>query len=157
MALKSLFLSLILTAFFGYSFTVGLTTKDSFIQKVPEWGGFVILIGGGVLYLLAFWWGIKGFPQHKFLSIVSLGLSGFGLACYALVISMELNRGKASPGQFDYDLGKIPVQEQAAIRSLAKQTGIPEKEIHLTEYWKLRDFPMAVCLQKGHVMGIGVT
>ncbi|RYU97632.1 leucine-rich repeat domain-containing protein [Emticicia agri] len=157
MAIKSFFLSLLLTIFFGYTFTVGLTTKDSFLHKIPDWGGFIMMIAGGILYLLAFWWGVKGFPQHKFLSLLSLGMSGFGIACYALVISMEMNRGKPSPGQFDYDLAKIPAQEQAAIRSLAKQTGTPEKEIHLTEYWKLRDFPMAVCLQKGHVLGVGVT
>src|SRR6218665_1246660 len=157
MAIKSFFLSLLLTIFFGYSFTIGITTKGSFIQKVPEWGGFIILIAGGILYLLAFWWGIRGFPQHKLLSILSLLLSGFGLACYALVISMELNRGKPSPGQFDYDLTQIPAQEQAAIRSLAKQTGTPEKEIRITEYWKLQESPMAICIQKGHIIGVGVT
>ena len=155
MAIKSFFLSLLLTIFFGYSFTIGLTTKDSFLHKIPDWGGFVLLIAGGILYILAFWWGIRGFPQHKFLSLMSLGLSGFGIACYALVISMEINRGKPTPGQFDYDLEKIPAQEQAAIRSLAKQMGMKENEIHITEFWKLYDFPLAVCIQKGHIIGIG--
>lgn len=157
MAIKSFFLSLLLTIFFGYSFTVGLTTKGYFMQRIPDWGGFTILIAGGILYILAFWWGLRGFPQHKFLSLMSLGMSGFGLACYAVVISMELSRGKPSLGQFDYDLSKIPAQEQAAIRSLAKQIGIPENEIHVTEYWKLREFPMAICIQKGHVIGVSVT
>ncbi len=157
MAIKSFFISLVLTIFFGYSFTIGLTTKGSFLQKIPDWGGFIILIAGGILYILAFWWGLRGFPQHKFLSLMSLGMSGFGLACYAVVISMELNRGKPTPGQFDYDLTKIPAQEQAAVRSLAKQIGIPENEIHATEYWKLQDFPMAICIRKGHIIGVNVT
>lgn len=157
MAVKSFFISLVLSIFFGYCFTIGITTKDSFLNKIPDWGGFTILIAGGILYVLAFWWGLRGFPQHKFLSLLSLGMSGFGLMAYAVVIYMEFNRGKPSPGQFDYDLAKLPAQEQAAIRSLAKQTGTPENEIHATEYWKLRDFPMAICIQKGHVMGVGVT
>ncbi|RFS16347.1 leucine-rich repeat domain-containing protein [Emticicia sp. C21] len=156
MAIKSFFISLILTIFFGYSFTIGLTTKDSFLQKIPDWGGFTILIGGGMLYILAFWWGLRGFPQHKLLSLMSLGMSGFGLACYAVVISMQLGKGKPYKGQFDYDLSKIPAKEQAAVRSLAKQIGVPENEIHATEYWKLREFPMAICIQKGHVIGVNV-
>jgi len=40
---------------------------------------------------------------------------------------------------------------------LAKQIGIQENEIHATEYWKLREFPMAICIQKGHVIGVSVT
>ncbi|MBA4850818.1 hypothetical protein [Emticicia sp. BO119] len=157
MAIKSFFLSLVLTLFLGYSLTVGLTTKGSFLYKIPDWGGYILLITTGILYILAFWWGIRGFLEHKFLSLISLGLSGFGIACYALFISMEIDRGKPSPRQFEYDLSEIPAQEQAAILSFAKQTRTPESEIRLTEYWKLQNFPLAVCIQKGHVIGVGLT
>jgi hypothetical protein len=156
MAIKSFFLSLALTAALCYMFTVGIFSKDSFVNKIPDSWGIPIMIGGAILYILAFWWGLRGFPQHKFLSLISLGLSGFGLAFYATVISMEMGRGKPAPGQFDYDLARVPAQEQAAVRSLAKQIGIPESDIHLTEYWKLQEFPMAICLQKGHVIGVSV-
>lgn len=156
MAIKSFFLSIALTAALCYIFMVSIFSKDTFLNKTPDWLSMLIIAGGGVLYLLAFWWGLRGFPQHKFLSFISLFLSGLGLAFYAVVISMNLSRGKPSKGQFDYDLAKLPAQEQAAIRSLARQINVPEKEIHLIEYWKLQAFPMAVCIQKGHVIGVGI-
>jgi len=156
MAIKSFFLSVALTAALCYIFMVGIFSKDTFLNKTPDWLSMLIIAGGGMLYLLAFWWGLRGFPQHKLLSFVSLLLSSLGLAFYAVVISMELNRGKPSKGQFDYDLAKVPAKEQAAIRSLARQINVPENEIHLTEYWKLQSYPMAVCIQKGHVIGVGV-
>jgi hypothetical protein len=156
MAIKSFFLSLALTAGLCYMFTIGIFSKDSLVNEIPDSWSTPIMIGGGVLYLLAFWWGLRGFPQHKFLSLLSLLLSGFGIAFYATVISMQLGKGKPYKGQFDYDLARIPAPEQAAIRSLAKQIGIPENEIHITEYWKLQEFPMAICIQKGHIIGVNV-
>lgn len=156
MAIKSFLLSLALTAALCYIFMVGIFEKDSFLNKTPDWLTNVIVAGGGVLYLLAFWWSFRGFPQHKFISLISLLLSGFGLAFYAIAISMELNRGQPAKGQFEYDLARVPAQEQAAIRSLARQIDLPEKEIHITEYWKLQEFQMTICIQKGHITGVSV-
>ena len=156
MALKSFVLSVLLTVAFGYIFMVGIFSKSFFLNKLPDWANMTIMVAGGVLYILAFWWGIKGFMESKLLSLMGLGLSSFGIMVYMFFIYMEFNHGKATPGQFDYQLDKISATEKKAVLALANQIGFNEKQIVITEYWELRKFPMAICIQKGHVIGVEV-
>jgi len=66
MAIKSLLLSLTLTCCLGYAFTFGITSSNSFLHKLPSWSFIPLSIGFGILYLVAFWWGIRGFMANKF-------------------------------------------------------------------------------------------
>ena len=98
MAIRSLFISLAVTSFLGYAFTVGLTDPNSFIKKTPDWVGIPLFFGCGLLYLLATWWAIKGFSEHKISAIVSMGFCVLGLGLYATVFAMELGHGRAGTG-----------------------------------------------------------
>lgn len=92
MAIRSLLLSLTLTGFLGYSFTVGLTDPNSLLKKIPEWVTLALLVIFFFLYLLATWWAFKGFSDHKITAILSMGFCAFGLGLYALAFTMELGK-----------------------------------------------------------------
>lgn len=179
MAIRSLCLSLAITFFLGYSFTVGLTDPTSILKKTPDWVSIPLFIGCGLLYLLAAWWGFKGFGAHKIMSLLSLGLCAFGLGVYALVVVMQMGSGKAAPGQYDYDFTTLDPTEKAAITQVAQQAGLKLIDAVFTEHWHIADSPAAestvaestaanaantrsheafrICVQRGHVTALNLS
>ncbi|WP_428664457.1 hypothetical protein [Runella sp.] len=158
MAIKSLFISLLVTIMLGYSLTVGLTDPDSYLKKIPDWMSFVLLIVFALLYILAFWWAIQGFNAHKVTALFSMALCVFGLSIYAFGIVMSLGSGRASPGQYDGDISTLVPSEKAAFDQLLHTTGLTPQQVKLTEHWHLmdKDAPLKICLQKGHITGLSV-
>ena len=108
------------------------------------------------LYLLAAWWAIKGFGDHKIAALFSLGLCLFGIGLYVLGFSMEMGRGKATPGQYDYDFSRLDPAEKAALTQIVQNAGLTLQDATFTEHWQLAE-PAAgfrVCVQKGHVTAL---
>lgn len=179
MAIRSVCLSLAITIFLGYSFTVGLTDPDSFLKKNPDWVSIPLFIVCGLLYLLATWWAVKGFGTHKITSLLSLGLCAVGLGAYALLIFMQLGNGKAAPGQYDYDFATLDPSEKAAITQLAQQAGLTLTDAVFTEHWHIGESTAGadsvaastvanaatdrsrstfrICVQKGHVTALNMS
>ncbi len=168
MAIRSLLLSLALTGFLGYSLTVGITDPESFLKKIPEWLGIPLALAGAPLYLLATWWAIKGFSDHKLTALLSLVCCVFGLGLYALGFVMTIGAGKASPGQFDYDVTTLDPAEKAVVTQLAQDAGAGLTDAVFTEYWNLikatepessrivSTKSFRICVQRGHVIGLNL-
>ena len=89
MAYKSLLLSFCLTALLGYALTLGLTSPNSFVKKLPDWTAIPMLTGIFILYLLAAWWAFKDFGEHKVATLSSLGFCALGLGLYVVGFVME--------------------------------------------------------------------
>ncbi|GAB3690931.1 hypothetical protein GCM10027592_08580 [Spirosoma flavus] len=159
MAIRGFLLSLVLTMALGYSMTEGLTNPNSPLKKLPDWTAMPLIGGVFVLYLVALWWTIQGFSQHKILSILSFGFCLMGLGVYAWGISMEMGKGKPSPGQYDYDLSTVAPAEITALTNIAKSANLSLTDATFTEHWNL-DVPdrgFRACLQKGHVTGLNLS
>ncbi|MBD2702947.1 leucine-rich repeat domain-containing protein [Spirosoma sp. BT702] len=159
MALRGFLLSLALTMILGYSLTEGLTNPNSPLKKLPEWTAIPLLGGIFILYLVAVWWTIQGFSQHKFLSIISFGFCLTGLGVYAFVFTMEMGRGKASPGQYDYDYSTLAPAEKTVLTKIAESANLSLSDATFTEHWNL-DVPdrgFRICLQKGHVTALNLS
>ncbi|MGB3078518.1 MAG: hypothetical protein WBB31_05515, partial [Saprospiraceae bacterium] len=124
MVYKSLLLSVALTFFLGYAFTIGITTPNSLLKKLPDWSAIPLLGVVFVLYLLAGWWAIKGFGDHKILALISMGFCTLGIGFYALGFAMEIGHGKASPGQYDYDFSRLDATEKDALTQIAADAGL---------------------------------
>ncbi len=156
MAYKSLLLSLALSTLLGYCFTAGLTNPNSLLTKLPDWGSYLIMIGAFVLYLLAAWWGIKGFAEHKLTAFFSLFLCTLGIGIYLVLISMELFGGKAMPGQYDYDFSRLNPSEQAVLTQIAAGAGLTLADATFSEHWHLAEKApgFRVCVQKGYITGL---
>lgn len=159
MAIRSLLIALVVTAFLGYSFTIGLTEPNSFIKKIPDFLAIPLLLACALLYVLAAWWALKGFSEHKFMAIASLGLCAFGLSIYAVGFSMELNRGKAKAGQYDYDFKRLDAGEMAALTKIIDGAGLNMSKATFTEHWHIADSTSAfrICVQKGHVTALNIS
>lgn len=162
MAIRSLLISLAVTGFLGYAFTVGLTDPNSFIKKLPDWLAIPFFLGCGLLYLLAIWWAIKGFGEHKISAIVSLGFCVFGLGIYATVLAMELGHGEATPGQYDHDFTTLDPAEKAVLLQLAQGAGLGLQDAVFTEHWTIAKDTNAlkgfeICVQKGHITAINLS
>jgi len=123
MAYKSLLLSLALSIVLGYCFTAGLTSPNSLLKKLPDWSALLILVVGFVLYLLAGWWGLKGFREHQLTALFSLCLCAFGLGLYALAFVMEIgkNRPSRSFRQPDFGFENFGWLPERPVASVAKQ------------------------------------
>ncbi|WP_460983343.1 hypothetical protein [Spirosoma fluminis] len=124
MAFRSLLVSATVTGFLAYTFTFGITEPTSFLHKLPDWFASVSIFGCAFLYMLAVWWGIKGFAEHKLAALVSLVFCLIGVGVYALGISLELGISRAAPGQYSYDLQSLD----------------PPKKRGLPSYWRGRVF-----------------
>ncbi|MEO6286473.1 MAG: hypothetical protein ABIN80_26425 [Dyadobacter sp.] len=159
MAIRSLVIALLVTGVLGYSFTFGLTDPNSFLKKIPDWLSVPMLLAGGFLYLLAAWWALKGFHEHKIAALTSLAFCIFGLAVYATVFSMEFGRGKASPGQYEYDFTRLDSTEKVLVAKIALDAGFDVKNVEFTEHWHVADSSsnFKVCVQKGHVTALNVS
>jgi hypothetical protein len=159
MAIRSLLISLVVTGFLGYSFTFGLTDPDSFLKKIPDWLSIPLLLGCGVLYLVAAWWAFKGFSEHKLIALASLGFCTFGLAVYAVGFSMGTGQGKAAAGQYDYDFSTLDLSEKAVVAQIAHEAGLGFQDAVFTEHWHLADTTRSfrICVQKGHVTALNVS
>ncbi|MCA0233410.1 MAG: hypothetical protein LCH91_23290 [Bacteroidetes bacterium] len=159
MAIKSLLLSLALTCCLGYTFTFGITNSNSFLHKLPSWSFTPLSIGFGILYLLAFWWGIRGFTANKFASLLSMGFCLVGFGVYAFVITSQLSQGKARKGQYDADFSQLAEAEKAALSEVVFQTGLALNDAVFTEHWHLSDSSNSfrICVQKGHVTGLNLS
>ncbi|GAB3985653.1 hypothetical protein GCM10028807_01370 [Spirosoma daeguense] len=159
MAFRGILLSFGLTLLVGYSLTAGLTDPNSPLKKLPDWTSFPIVVGIGLLYLLAIWWTFQEFSQHKFLSIISLIFCLMGVGLYAAVISMELDRGKASPGQYDYDFSALIPAEKTTLTQFAENAGLTLNDATFTEHWNLDkpDRGFLICVQRGHVTGLSLS
>jgi Leucine-rich repeat (LRR) protein len=156
MAIKSLLLSFTLSIILGYSFTAGLTNPNSLLRKLPDWSSFLLMAIVFVLYLLAAWWGFKGFSEHKLTALFSLGLCTLGLGVYAVIFVMEMGHGKASPGQYDYNFSKLAPLEKTVLEKITANAGLTLADATFSEHWRLKD-PAAgfrVCVQKGHVTAL---
>jgi Leucine-rich repeat (LRR) protein len=156
MAIRSLLISLAVTGCLGYSFTVGLTDPNSFLKKLPDWLGIPLLLGCGLLYMLASWWAFKGFSDHKITALLSMGLCAVGIGFYALLFSLEMGKGKAAKGQYDYDFTRLTLTEKAIVAQLAHEAGLGLQHAVFTEHWHLTDSTngFGICVQKGHVTGL---
>jgi hypothetical protein len=162
MAIRSLLISLATTGFLGYAFTVGLTDPNSFMKKIPDWLSIPLFLGCGLLYLLATWWAIKGFGEHKIMATTSLGFCVFGLGIYATVFAMELGHGKAAPGQYDHDFTRLNPAEKAVILQLAQGAGLGLQDAVFSMHWTIAKDTNAikgfeVCVQKGHITALNLS
>ncbi len=158
MAIRSLLLSLLITGILGYSLTVGLTDPDSYLKKIPDWLSFPIIIGLGILYLVAFWWAIQGFSAHKVTALFSMALCTFGIGVYTVGIIMSLGNGMASPGQYDDNISALVPAEKSVLEKLLHSSGLTLQQVKLTEHWHLmdKDAGLKICLQKGHITGLSM-
>lgn len=153
MAHKSLLLSLALTIIVGYSLTVGLTSPNSWTKKLPDWSAIPLIIIIFVLYVIAAWWGFKGFGEHKWTALFSLGLCAFGIGLYVLGAVMQLGHGKAAPGQYDYSFSRLDAGEQAVLNQILQNAGLSLQDATFSEHWHLSEQApgFRVCVQKGHI------
>ncbi|MEO8086971.1 MAG: hypothetical protein ABI763_09140 [Bacteroidota bacterium] len=156
MVYKSLLLSIALTFFLGYAFTIGITTPNSLIKKLPDWCAIPLLGGVFVLYLLAGWWAIKGFGDHKIVALISMGFCTLGIGFYAVGFAMELGHGKASPGQYDYDFSRLDATEKDALTQIATNAGLTLQDATFSEHWHMMENASGfrTCVQKGHVTAL---
>ncbi|GAB3905655.1 hypothetical protein GCM10028803_36830 [Larkinella knui] len=159
MAIRSLLLSLAVSVLLGYSFTVGLTNSHSFLKKLPDALSLPLFLGCGFLYVLAAWWALKGFSDHKFTALVSLGFCALGLGVYAVGFSMEAGRGKAAAGQYDYDFSSLEPTEKVVVAQIAHAAGLGFQDAVFTEHWHLADSTSSfrICVQKGHVTALNLS
>nr|WP_295926626.1 hypothetical protein [uncultured Dyadobacter sp.] len=159
MAIRSLLIALLVTAFLGYSFTIGLTEPNSLIKKIPDFLAIPLLLACALLYVLAAWWAVKGFGEHKLLAITSLGFCAFGLSIFAVGFSMEMNRGKAGAGQYDYDFKRLDASEKAVLTRILDGAGLQLSNATFTEHWHVADTTATfrICVQKGHVTALNVS
>ncbi|GAB4029929.1 hypothetical protein [Spirosoma jeollabukense] len=162
MAIRSLLISLAVTGFLGYAFTVGLTDPNSFMKKLPDWLAISLFFGCGLLYLLATWWAIKGFGEHRISAIASLGLCVVGLGIYATVLTMELGRGKATRGQYDHDFTTLDPAEKAVLLQLTQEAGMGLQDAVFTEHWTIANDTnplkgFEICVQKGHITALNLS
>ncbi len=161
-AIRSLLLSLAVTGFLGYAFTVGLTDPNSFLKKIPDWLAIPLFFGCGLLYLLATWWAIKGFGEHKISAIVSLGFCVVGLGVFATAFAMELGPGRAASGQYDHDFTTLDTTEKAVVLQLAQGAGLDLQDAVFSMHWTISQDTSAlkgfeVCVQKGHVTALNLS
>ncbi len=159
MAIRSLLLSLAVTAILGCSFTLGLTDPTSFLKKIPDWLGIPLMLGCGLLYLLAAWWAFRGFSEHKITALLSLSFCALGLGMYALGFTMELGKDKAATGQYAYDFGALDPAEKSVVAQLAQEAGLGLSHAVFTEHWHLADSSdgFRICVQQGHVTALNVS
>jgi hypothetical protein len=159
MAIRSLLLSLALTFFIGYAFTLGVTNENSFIRRLPTWSAYPLILTCGVLYLLAFWWAIQGFNQHKITALFSIGFCLVGFAIFAFGISMELGKNKPRKGQYDYDFTTLHPTEKAVLTQITNDAGLTLQQAVFTEHWHLADSSSTyrICVQKGHITGLNLS
>jgi len=159
MAIRSLLIALLVTAFLGYSFTIGLTEPNSLVKKIPDYLAIPMLLACALLYVLAAWWAMKGFSEHKFMAIVSLGFCAFGLGIFAVGLSMEMNRGKARAGQYDYDFTRLDAGEKVALTKIIDEAGLSLSNATFTEHWHVADTTSTfrICVQKGHVTALNIS
>jgi Leucine-rich repeat (LRR) protein len=159
MALRSLIISFLVTGLLGYSLTVGLTDPDSFLKKIPDLVIIPLLVAFVLLYLLAAWWAFQGFHAHKFAAIISLGFCAFGLGLYGIGFSMEMTRGKAAPGQYDYDFSGLDPAEKDAISQIVQAAGMSLENAEFTEHWHAADSTKTfrICVQKGHITALNLS
>ena len=162
MAIRSLLIALAVTGLLGYAFTVGLTDPNSFLKKIPDWLGIPLFFGCGLLYLLATWWAVKGFGEHKITAIVSLGFCVFGLGIYATVFAMEMGHGKAEKGQYDHDFTTFDSAEKTVVQQLAQGAGLSLQDAVFSMHWTIAKDTNAlkgfeVCVQKGHVTALNLS
>lgn len=157
MAYKSLFLSFCLTALLGYAFTVGLTDPNSFWKKLPEWTAIpMLVVVVFALYLLATWWGFKGFGEHKVSALFSLGFCALGIGLYLLGFLDGNGPGKAIPGQYDHDFLRLDPAETAALTKIVQNAGLTLEDATFSEHWHLAESApgFRVCVQKGHATAL---
>ncbi|MCF0075015.1 hypothetical protein LZD49_31310 [Dyadobacter sp. CY261] len=159
MAIRSLLIVLLVTAFLGYSFTIGLTEPNSLIKKIPDFLAIPLLLACALLYVLAAWWAVKGFGEHKFIAIVSLGFCAFGLSIFAVGFSIEMNRGKARTGQYDYNFNRLDASEKVALTKIIGGAGLHLSNATFTEHWHVADTTSTfrICVQKGHVTALNIS
>ncbi len=156
MAYKSLILSLTLTIVLAYCFTFGLTNPNSFLKKIPDSVTMPLIVVVFLLYLLAAWWGFKGFGEHKLVALFSLGFCTLGLGVYLIFFVMEVANGKAMPGQYDYSFSRLDPMEKAALTQIAQGVGLTLADATFSEHWHLGETApgFRVCVQKGHVKAL---
>ncbi len=156
MAYKSLLLSFCLTTLLGYALTAGLTDPQSPLKKLPDWTGIPMIIVIFLLYLLAGWWGIKGFAGHKFPASVSLAFCALGLGLYALGFVMEIGHGKALPGQYDSNFSRLEPTEKSDLEQIVQGAGLTLADATFSEHWHVAEQApgFRVCVQKGHITAL---
>lgn len=158
--MKSLILSLLLTFFIAYSFISALDPNaQSWLSKLPLWSLYPILIVLGIAYLLALYWGVTGIIQGQRLANgIGILFSFFGIGLFWFGISMEMNKGKAAKGQFDYALTAQNMMDIDALQPILDQAHLPKGDIIMLTYWDLfkSEDKIAVCMQKGQIIGLSV-
>lgn len=156
MAYKSLVLSIALTFLVGYSLTAGLTNPNSPLKKLPDWTAFPLMGVVFVLYLLAAWWAVKGFGEHKTAAVFSMCFCVLGLGLYAAGFVMTMGKSKASPGQYDYDFSRLDVSEKAALAQIVENAGLGMQDATFSEHWHMVEDAAGyrICVQKGHVTAL---
>jgi Leucine-rich repeat (LRR) protein len=156
LATRSLLLSVGATCFLGYSLTVGLTDPHSLLKHIPDWLSLPLIVGIAVIYLLAVWWACRGFREHKITALASLAFCTLGLGVYAAGFSLEMGKGKAAPGQYDYQFTTLDPGEREILAQLTEEAGLSLKDAVFTEHWHLADpaTGFRVCVQKGRITAL---
>jgi hypothetical protein len=149
-------LSLTLTIVLGYCLTGGLTSPHSLLKKIPDSVTIPMIGVIFLLYLLAAWWGFKGFNEHKTAALFSLGLCTMGLGLYLIGFLMEVGNGMAMPGQYDYSFSRLDPTEKAALTEIVQGAGLSLTDATFSEHWHLAETApgFRICVQKGHVKGL---
>lgn len=158
--MKSLILSLILTGFVFYAFmTLIDSNNQTWVSKIPVSIGYLLIIGLGIAYLTALYWGITGIMQGQ--RLANLGgvlLSLLGVGLFAFGFSMEMGKGKAKSGQFDTTLTTENTKDIEALKPILEQANLKPSDIKMLTYWDLlqSQSKLAVCMQKGRVIGLSI-
>lgn len=94
--MKSLVLSLLLTGFIFYAFINFIELNNqTWVSKISSSVEYILIIGLGIGYLVAFYWGVSGIineqPIANFLGTL---LSLFGIGLFLLGYSTETEKEK---------------------------------------------------------------
>jgi hypothetical protein len=158
--MKSLLLSLLLTGFVFFSFMSLIDQNtQSWLNKIPTWTAYPVIIILAIAYLTALYWGVTGIIQEQRLANgfgILLSLLGIGL--FLVGFTMELGKNKEKVGQFDHQLTPENINDINALQAILEQAKLSKNDIKLLTYWDLpqSEAKLAVCIQKGHIIGISL-
>ncbi|MGC4104252.1 hypothetical protein [Ferruginibacter sp.] len=131
----------------------------SFINNVPDKFLIVVIAVLFAAYLLSLFWGIMGImKEQRLLNFLGIGMSLAGISVFVMGYMVNAGKGKASPGQFDYSINTIEVQQQTALRELLQQTNTKPQNVKFVNYWEMNKNPdsFVVCVQKGNIIALQV-
>lgn len=158
--MKSFILSVLLTGFLFYAFISLIDPNNqTWVSKISSSVGYLFIIGLGIGYFVAFYWGVSGIINgQRIANLLGILISLFGLGLFLFGYSMEMGKGKAKPGQFDTSLTTENTTDIVALQPLLEQANLKKSDIKLLTYWDLLQSKdkFAVCMQKERVIGLSI-